>query len=333
MNRASRRVAAKIGLLCVASLFATCLSHPSRADSTLACVIIDTDVDLDDIRAIAVLAGSRRIVAIVTTEGIARSEEGAAAVKQFLQRIGAKIPVIPGESANPERDYVAESDLPRWREAAEHLNGTFSNAESPSDPHPRWIANALRPLLNDCRRVELLVIGPWTSFMRYGPELLDRINLIVAQGWPDPNELRQQPAGFNCTYDLNSCLSASDLIAGRRLRADRRLRVNWVDIPESPIGCGAAEPGIDPNGAPVYPFRPTWEWAEKLHEAGGRAKAVSDILMKDQAGWAKTALWDDLAALFLLRPDLFGARGGHWEPCVSADTVRNLLAAYMADKF
>jgi hypothetical protein len=296
------------------------------------CIIIDSDAALDDIRAIAALASSKRVVAILTTEGIARSIEGAGAIEHFLKQIGADIPVIPGESANPERKYVPDPELRNWRSTAEDLNGTLPGPVAGSRAGVGNVANALKPLIAGCARVELVVIGPWTSFMRYGPELLDRIDLIVAQGRPDPDELDGEPSGFNCVYDLNSCLSAFDLLVGRSLRADRRLRANWVDIPQSPTSCGAAEPGVGSDGMPIYAFSPTSEWVTELRKAGGSAEVVSQILTANPSGWANTSLWDDLVALYLLRPDIFVHVGGHWEPCVPADTVRRLLSDYMSKR-
>lgn len=319
--------------LLVGVLFAVSLPCATRANPRPECVVVDTDVDFDDIRAIAVLAGSKQVVAIVTTEGIARPEEGAAAVEHFLGRIGANIPVIRGESPNSHRGYVASPDLPKWRKAAEHLNGTFGpfpNPELSAHPPPSSITDRLWPLLSGCQRVELLVIGPWTSFMRYGPEILDRVDLIVAQGRPDPDELEGQPAGFNCVYDLNSCLAAYDLLVGRRQRKDRHLRANWVDIPQSPDAVGSAEAGVDGAGRRVYPFAPTLEWATELQKAGKGAAVISEILLKDPNGWKNTSLWDDLAALYLLRPEIFASRGGHWEPQIKAAAIRQILTEYIA---
>ena len=87
------------------------------------------DVDLDDIRAIVALAGSKNVVAIVTTEGISRPAEGASAVEHVLERIGAKkITVIPGESPNPARKYEADPRLEAWRSRAERLNGALEGS-------------------------------------------------------------------------------------------------------------------------------------------------------------------------------------------------------------
>ena len=322
-------------LVFASALIVNFSSHRAEANFSPECVVIDSEVDLDDVRAIAVHAGSKHVVAIVTTEGITRPTEGAAAVEHFLGRIGAKIPLIRGESPNPQRGYVANPDLENWRNAAEHLNGTcapFPNPELPSQPPADSMTDQLLRLLSGCRRIELLVIGPWTSFMRYGPELLDRVDMIVAQGRPDPDELEGQPAGFNCVYDLNSCLAAYDLLVGRRQRKDRHLRANWVDIPQSPIPVGSAEPGVDDTGKRVYPFAPTQEWAADLQKAGNAAAVISEILLKNPDGWKNTSLWDDLAALYLLRPELFTKQGGHWEPAVKAAVIRQVLADYMARK-
>ena len=343
MGRSSRFSSRRQTLLVsfVGSLFAFSLPHSSQASPRLDCVIVDTDAHLDDIRAIAVLAASsKKVVAIVTTEGIATPKAGKAAIEHFLGQIDVNIPVVQGAQPNQNRDYAADPDLSEWRKTAESLNGTFLNPslEQHSDDSkgrepgadPNTIVDELWPLLKGCHHVELLVIGPWTSFMRYGPELLDRIDLIVAQGRPDPDELEGLPAGFNCLYDLHSCLSAYDLLVGRRLRMDRHLRANWVDIPQSLVPLASADAGVDASGNRAYPYSPTCEWAADLRKAGNGAAVVSEILLKNPNRWEGTSLWDDLTALYLLRPELFGNRGGHWEPQVSAETVRRILTKYMA---
>lgn len=166
--------------------------------------------------------------------------------------------------------------------------------------------------------------------MRYGPDILDRVDLIVAQGRLDPDELEGQPSGFNCLYDVNSCLAAYDLLVGRRQRKDRHLRANWIDIPHGVVPVGSAEPGVDGAGKQSFLFAPTLEWAADLQQAGNGAAVISEILLKDPNSWkGTTSLWDDLAALYLLRPELFSNQGGHWEPQVKASVVRQVLLDYM----
>ena len=43
---------------------------------------------------------------------------------------------------------------------------------------------------------------------------------------------------------------------------------------------------------------------------------MADVLKANLDSWRQTSLWDDLAALFLLRPEIFGKRGGHFEPAL-----------------
>lgn len=82
----------------------------------------------------------------------------------------------------------------------------------------------------------------------------------------------------------------------------------------------------------IYAFRPTEDWYQNLDAAGGMARVAADVLRANPNGWANTSLWDDLAALYLMRPELFSIRGGHFEPCVSASTVRKIMADLMRAK-
>lgn len=295
------------------------------------CVVIDTDAALDDYRAIAVLAPAEKIAAIVVTEGIARGPEGAAAMKEFLGRAGLSIPVLVGTTPNPQRDYHPNEQLDDWRSNAERLNGLLSSAQHPSSPSIEVI-DALRPYVRECNQLTLLVIGPWTSFMRYAPELLSKVDQIIAQGRPFPDELGGEPAGFNCVYDKDSCMAAFDLLIGRQRRTGRPLKASWVDIPNGLDVCGRAEPGMDEKGIRKFAYVPSASWARQLEQAGGLALTIAAMLRANPSGLEKTSLWDDLAALYILRPDIFGVRGGHLEPCVTAQSARDLLSTFMSRK-
>jgi hypothetical protein len=307
---------------------------PNPASAEIAdghCIIIDSDAALDDFRAVATLAPKNRIAAIIITEGISRSFEGAGAMEALLSRGGISIPVIPGVNPNPDRGYKPDSRLEsQWRPNAERLNELLPAPRSPSVQQPGDVAAALRRYTTNCSSISILMIGPWTSFMRYAAEILGRVDRIVAQGRPYPDEQSGQPSGFNCTYDKDSCFAAYDLLVGRQQRVDRRLRADWVDIPSSPEPCGSAEPGIDKQGNSIYAFSPIPSWAEDLHRGGGMAQVISEVMSANPAGLDNTSLWDDLAALYLLQPNLFVARGGHFEPCIPAASIRNRLGALMA---
>jgi len=302
---------------------------PAAAPPGGRCIVIDSDADLDDFRAVAALAPTGRIAAIVVTEGIARAAEGAGAMEVLLRRGDLSVPVIPGAGPDPDRPYRPDERLPEWRANAERLNGLLPAPAAPSARAASDVAADLRRHTAGCSSISLLVIGPWTSFVRYAAGVLGRIDGIVAQGRPYPDEPGGEPAGFNCVYDVDSCFAAFDLLAGRQQRAGPRFRADWVDIPNGPEACGAAEPGVDARGEPLYAFRPVEGWLQELDRAGGMARVVAAVLRANPEGWKEMSLWDDLAALFLLRRDIFVLRGGHFEPCIPAAAVRTLLAVAM----
>jgi len=317
------------------------------------CLIIDSDAGLDDYRAIAALGRlgprvpAKRIAAIIITEGLAHTAEGAGAMETFLKNVGLEmIPVIQGASPNPERRFRAEyplpAGLPTWRENTERLNQLLPAPVQPTNPALEDVAIGLRRHTKGCTSISLLVIGPWTSFLRYAPDILERVDRIVIQGRPYPDELGGEPAGFNCVYDLDSCYAAFDLLVGRQQRSGRRIRSTWVDIPLGAEACAAAEPGVNAEGKPVWAFSPVESWAVEMIQAADRAKQhdptldrgrvareLARMLQRNPAGLDHTSLWDDLAALYLMRPDLFSNRGGHMEPCVPAAAIRAALTDAM----
>ena len=171
----SRRRTVQTTLIAIGCAFLSAnVQNASAADEPRKdkCIIIDTDAYVDDLGAITLLAPSKRVVAIVVTEGMARPVEGAGAIEKFLQQINLDIPVLPGDSVDLDRrslpENMSESDLEQRRGVAESLNGTVRKEGA---THTRFgnLAPALLKLTKDCTRVELLIIGPWTSFMRYAP--------------------------------------------------------------------------------------------------------------------------------------------------------------------
>jgi hypothetical protein len=106
-----------------------------------------------------------------------------------------------------------------------------------------------------------------------------------------------------------------------------------VDIPNGLDRCREAEPGVDAkDGRKLFAFAPTLAWAEELANGQGPARNVAKMLLKNPESWSRTSLWDDLAALYLLRPDVFGVRGGHLEPCLPAAAVRQMLTRALEGK-
>lgn len=297
---------------------------PRQAD----CVLVDSDAGLDDLRALAVLAPNRRIAAGVVTEGLATPGGGARALRSFLGDLG--IPVLEGASAASDRDHDPRfiDGLARWRATAETLNGTISPPSDvvlPDVVPVLPIEDQVERLTEECARIELLAIGPWTSFLRYADRLIGRIDRVVAQGSPFPDdEVRGEPDGWNCRYDWNACREAFKFLKGR-------LRADWVDIPQGQQSCGVAEPGKNAAGNRVFAFAPTEQMAQALAPEGLPGR-LARIMLNDPTGLERTSLWDDLAALYLLQPSVFGRlrdpsgrSGGHLEPCSRAEDIRAML--------
>ena len=309
---------------------------PLTADQRVDCVLVDSDAGLDDLRAIAVLAPHRRIAAVVATEGIATPRGGARALRAYLH--GTGIPVVEGASPPQGRslDPSRLRGLDKWRANAEALNGTLtpsSFAASPEGEPASSVGAEVQRLSEGCAQLTLLAIGPWTSFVRYGDIVGGRLVQVVAQGSPVPDDdARGQPAGWNCQYDSASCQAAFTLLG------QKGLRVRWVDIPQGANTCGSAEPGRDAVGGRVYAFTPNLEMAQALASSSGMLPArLSRVMLHNPSGLEGTSLWDDLAALYLLRPDIFGRlrdpsgrSSGHLEPCVTAHQVREMLVSASA---
>jgi hypothetical protein len=249
------------------------------------CLVVDTDAGLDDYRALAVAAPARDLRAVVVTEGISGVPHGVTAVSMFLAGRGATPPVLPGHAspAPPAYDW-----LPPVRAAAERMNN-FLAAPVPAAGVPGRLSGQVKNAVQGCGRIDVLVLGPWTSYPKYRSALGGHTR-VVASGRP---VAETNPDNFNCEYDLAACRAAPR-------------GVTYVDLPATPA------------------YDPTAEMVARLGPAGlpGLLRAV---LEADPSQWLGTRLWDDTAALFLVHPSVFAPRGRHLEPTVGEARLRDLL--------
>jgi hypothetical protein len=259
-----------------------------------ACLIVDTDVGLDDYRAVATLLPARDVRAVVVTEGIAGVQRGSTAVSMFLASRGATPPVVPGlaSAMPPAYDW-----LPAARAGAERMNN-FLHAAVPFGRSPDRLTRDVGAAVRGCVRVDVLVLGPWTSYLRYASALGSNVH-VVASGRP---LVENNPDNFNCEYDLAACRSAVTVLGYAR-------SVVFVDLP--PVG---ADLTYDPTEAMVAQF-----------EQAGMPGLLRAALQVDPSQWLGTRLWDDAAALYLLAPGKFEPVGRHVEPAVSEEVFRALL--------
>ena len=301
----SRRLPSLGWLVAVVAVLAGCAAgvgggRPSgavAAGAPGACILVDTDAAVDDFRAVTVLLRSTRVVGIVATEGIALPARGAMAMAHLVAASPSPaVTVLVGmQSAAPSN----ESWLPEARANAERLNGFLAEAV-PLPEGSRALEDEVERITKDCGEVRAVVIGPWSSFVRYRARLGGKLRLVVTQGLPLEDVPQGRSPGFNCRYDLTACRQAHEALRPARLGV-------WVDVPR--------------NATP--PYAPTAEMIAALAPAGlpGTLRA---LLLGNPEGWKDTLMWDDSAALYVLHPEVFERKGAHVEPKVSPDEIRRL---------
>ena len=296
--RRSKRIGAVLApaLLCTSVLTLTSAVPAvasERGDVGQACLMVDTDVATDDFRAFAVLFPHRELRAVVVTEGISSVPNGTTAIAAYLAGGLSHTPVIPGlaSPSPPTYDW-----LPAVRAAAERLNGFLVRAV-PTAVSRVDLIRRVNSALAGCRSVDVLALGPWTSFLEYAPAIRPSIRRVVGSGRP---LAENNPDNFNCVYDQVACDKADVFLRSVPSAV-------WVDLPADGTS---------------YP--PTQSMIDKLGTSG-LPGVLHAILDTDPSQWQGTRLWDDTTALYLLRPELFHRNGAHFEPAVDEDALRAAL--------
>ena len=272
------------------------------------CVIIDTDWDIDDMMAIPSILANRHVAAIVTTRSVSLPSVAADGLHAFLSPFFGEtsladlsIPVIEGLGVSSPLDD--KPWLPPLRASQARINDFLSVPYEPSEePVPALeVRGAVATAVETCDNVELLLIGPFTSYVAYADVLGDRVSRVVMQGRPaegTPPDVMPSRS-FNCGYDADACAEAyPDLL---------RSNPYWVDVP---------------RGGPEA-YQPSLEMVMGL-EPEGLPGALREVLLGDQHTWnptmlrpgASSLLWDETAAQFLLDPSGFQRNGRTWEPAM-----------------
>ncbi len=192
------------------------------------CVIIDNDFDIDDMMAIPLVIGKHYVASIILSEGYTLPENGAAALDQLINRIPdrpnqRRIPIIVGGK------QAISPDLNRWywirffRSMMNQANGLLPQAPVPW-PTDSLYARKVAQSVEGCKKVSLLIIGTYTSFINYSPLIRDKIDRVVIMGQPIGDNSRTIGRdSFNCSYDLEACKTAMQQLKG--------LNTFFVDIP------------------------------------------------------------------------------------------------------
>jgi inosine-uridine nucleoside N-ribohydrolase/formylmethanofuran dehydrogenase subunit E len=236
-------------------------------------VVVDTDMGLDDVRALFALvtADGVELAAVATVEGSASAGRGTDNAIGLLESVHAEdVAVIAGRSRPDLRP-------PAWRETANALGGALF-------PPPREIeakANLAGPLDELAARhgaLHYLALGPLDNLARIAdenPELMKRIHTI----WI-PCRLGGDGAvaGWNLDFDRDA---ATQVLESAQ-------RVMLVDISLAD-GLNAREIlSRMPGNAPATPA----------------ARWIARLLSSDADGNSHILLCDELAAAALIRPAL-----------------------------
>ena len=263
-------------LTIVALLFAqdfASFAHEARRGP----VIVDTDMALDDARALALLARSPslELLAVLTSDGGSSPCEGASRIHRLLaglDRGGVQVGVGAPLAA----------PAPPWRETSSMLD-EFGSGEAPAcDALPGALELARKALEQSDSPVAWVALGPMTnlaSLLERHPELENRLHAVYYSG----DRLDAEPPDWNTERDRDA--TAGVLAAG---------------VPVYLVPPRDAELALPIDASlleAVAAFdTPAARWISRLHAEARVRRLVAD---------GHAGPWDDAVALALLEPAAF----------------------------
>lgn len=313
-------------------LLQACVSGESHqaesAKGVNQCVLIDTDFDIDDMMAIPLVIGHKHVAALITSEGYTKPELGAAALSRLIAEPNQRhIPVIIGASTHLEDSRIVSEwgqFVLQYRELMNRLNYFTASAMPPTQADSNYPAHVLKAVSN-CKSVEILIIGTFSSFVNYSPKIESKISKVVIMGKALEGDATQGlgNVSFNCKYDITACKK----VFYEQLP---KYQYVYVDLPRS--NCDNT-----PNtaGCKGKVYGPTLDMVNNL-DSKGLPNTLKRILLEHPDSWnldtwpnkiygGKTLLWDQSAALYMIYPEIFkkvGGPSGHYEAAVSPEEFR-----------
>ena len=266
-------------------MFLTAGSARAHSGADLA-VILDTDMALDDIRALALLSSHEGVtlLACVTSDGACAPEGGAANLRRVLPMLGLEhVPIAAGGELGGE--------APPWRPMSEAV-GRPSQTDvvpSPPDGSSSW-AKPAAELLAEVLRGRVGVV-----YVCLGP--LSNLADLLAQ---DPSAAEQIAAVhyWGSTPDVSppSWNTARDIQAARAVFS-AGLPVRAMHLADEQLLCYDSDLAQD-----ICVLKgPAADLLCRLHESGRPSELVAIGHLR---------CWDESIVLDLLFPDLFTWRPG-----------------------
>jgi inosine-uridine nucleoside N-ribohydrolase/formylmethanofuran dehydrogenase subunit E len=271
-------------------------------------VIVDTDMALDDARALALLARAPglELVAVLTSDGGSSPCEGASRVHRLLDELDrGGVPVGVGAPLS--------APDPPWREMGSVLDA-FGSAEAPAcEALPEALALARKELERSHSPVTWVALGPMTnlaSLLERHPDLENRLHAVYYSGdQPDA-----EPVDWNTARDRDA---AASILA--------------AEVPIYLVPPRDAEAALVLDASlmeAVAEFdSPAAEWISRLYAD----ERVQRLMADGHAG-----PWDDIAALALLEPSSFESMLARTSPPLRrlvprpAEAVRHALLSVLA---
>jgi hypothetical protein len=295
-------------LICFTTAYPPAWSNTTRNGRPLAqCLIIDSDGNIDDLRALAMLVPMRHVVAVITTDGMVNAHRGAATIARFLDLMKLPIArqpaVIVGQSravqdeAAPTWDWLepAREDMQRTYDALGTLTGTSIRLIDPKSNSE--LVQVVKKSVKGCSSVGLLMIGPWSSFTIYNQAIEKPWAFVVSQGRSIEDPMNPEWDRVNCKMDMTSCKAA--------LQIRKESGIIWVDLP----GPGSSFPIDD-------------AFFKRLGQTSG-AKALTTLMRNLNLSQAQHQ-WDDMPALYLLYPQAFKRVSDHFQPRLDCSEMKAL---------
>ena len=293
------------------------------------CVLVDTDFDMDDMMAIPLVIGNKHVAAIITSEGYTKPDLAASALSRLIAEPNQRyIPVIIGESTNlDEKKIVSEwgEFVLQYRGLMNRINNFIPSELPPSTDQTDYKTQVAKAVSN-CKTVDILIIGTFSSFVNYSTLIEPKINHVVIMGKPLEGDTTQKPGNFsfNCEYDMTACKKAFH-------EQLPKYKTTYVDVPRS--DCDST-PNEGVCRGKVY--GPTLEMVKNLDSAG-LPNTLKAILLGHTDSWnldtwpnstygGKSLLWDQSAALYMVYPEIFkkfGGPHGHVKTILSPDAFRS----------
>lgn len=266
-------------------------SHFAEAHTYKISVIVDTDMALDDTRALAMLLNSEMvdIPLIVTSDGVATPKTGSRNLRMLLRYFKREdTRVAEGKDlGKPGPPWRSLSENVRWPEPLGVPGKAYASRMAPEE-----IVNTLESLDED---ILYLCLGPLTNLaqaLSLSPEIKDRISRLIYYGAHPDDPL----PGWNTARDPDSA----------RLVFDSGLKIYSMLLPRERLlhfdqSLYSKIKGMDTPAARLV---------ASIHEASAVKKLLSD---------GHFCVWDEMPVIYLNQPSLF-----RFVPSANRDRVMSL---------